>query len=123
MFKKEQRTNNRYVWKDLSYYKVYADFENVSCEEGTLGNLSETGMGLVLTTFPELQIGGFVNVTLINRACSTNQTSIQISGRVVWKNRINTNTGNQMLVGIEFYSPIDLPDDILAHHIAMEEVA
>ncbi|MEM7183220.1 MAG: PilZ domain-containing protein [Spirochaetota bacterium] len=120
MFKNNNRKSDRIVWKGLSHYRVYANFESISLEEAQLGNISDKGMCIILENHPDISPGDFVNASVVNPYHTIKEIRFEVSGRVIWKSKDMTPSSSKLLVGIEFYSEVDLPDDIVAFCMSVE---
>ncbi|MBW7858881.1 MAG: PilZ domain-containing protein [Leptonema sp. (in: Bacteria)] len=104
----ERRNSGRIRSKALSGFHVYLD-SDVQIQ-GQLIDISETGLQFAITTINETDAvleatayTGFFIGSLID-------DEVHFDSRILWLRK----EGNTLLVGIEFFEPIELPSTVLA---------
>jgi hypothetical protein len=111
------RKNPRIYHKDLIHYKVFLSRGEVDFVEGSLGNISETGLCAIVSKNFEPKVGeelqGYVRYVPLDDRLS-------IKGRVVWVTEYEHKGTKQIMLGLEFYAPVQFPEHLLALSMSFE---
>lgn len=110
------RKNTRIYHKDLIDYKVFLAFEG-SVTQGSLGNISETGLCAIMPTNFKAEQGLAVKGHLLYAPQSD---KIDIEGRVAWVADYEHSGVSQLMLGVEFSSPLPFPEHLMALSMSFE---
>lgn len=112
----EARRYIRIYHKDLKDYKVVIE-KFGSSFKGELGNISEGGCCVILPKGAELQRGEVIrgNLYYIH-----DTTQCPFEGRVAWISDYEHGGRIHSILGLEFTSPVNLPEHLLALSMSLE---
>lgn len=112
----DNRKSVRIYPKDFLDYSVSVEWDGNSFN-GTMGNISETGMCCILPIDTEIEKGDRISGCIQN---VSSKEQIEYSGKVIWKDQFMIGGQYSYAIGIQFLEVIDLPDNLFALALAME---
>lgn len=112
----DARRYTRIYHKDLKYYKVVLE-KLGRVLQGELGNISEGGFCAILPQNTELQVGEIVSGYLYYIR-ETNRYPFE--GKIAWFSDYKHQGKIYDMIGLEFTSPIALPEHLLALAMSLE---
>lgn len=103
------RKVNRITPKEFEDYRVLLELDELTLE-GQLGNVSETGLCIIMDDNSLLdEIGNEIPGIIISK---DKKEKISFLGKVVWYKVQKTNNEITHLSGIEFHKPVDLTNQL-----------
>lgn len=112
----ESRRYTRIYHKDLKDYKVVFQFPD-DMFQGSLGNISDGGLCAVLPkSFPASR-GDLLNGYLLYLPYNE---KYKFEGKVAWSSDYEFNGRLHVMIGLEFTSPVTLPEHLLALAMSLE---
>lgn len=110
------RRNNRIYHKDLIDYKVFF-MENGNYVQGGLGNISESGLCAIMPIDFSIQAGDELQGYL---SYAPQRDEMDISGRVAWVTDYEHHGTPQIMLGVEFFTPLHFPEHLMALSMSFE---
>lgn len=116
---KEDRKGTRISTKQFKDYKVRIDLDELTLE-GMLGNISETGLCIMMRDDSlSDEVGTSITGAIVNKVTGE---SLDFSGRIVWSKDSQTNSNDaEIFSGVEFDAPIVLTHALFIKSIEHQE--
>lgn len=103
------RKVNRITPKEFEDYRILLELDELTLE-GRMGNVSETGLCIIMNDNSLLdEIGNEISGIILSK---DHKEKIPFDGKVLWYKVQKSNTEITHLSGIEFYKKIDLTNQL-----------
>lgn len=112
----QNRKAPRVYPKDFADYSVSLDM-NGSLNKGFLGNISEGGLCAVMSPDFHCDVDATVKGFVLQEPL---QEKLNFDGRIAWKLDCEINKAPKLMLGLEFSSPLDLPEQLMVISLAVE---
>lgn len=112
----QNRKAPRIYPKDFIDYSIIFDEEGNS-SKGFLGNISEGGLCAVMPLEFQASVDTKKKGSILHEP---SKEKLPFEGRVAWKLEYEINKQQKLMVGLEFSSPLELPEQLMVISLSVE---